>query len=215
MLFSKKQTRTALGRLALAYFRLFLLDYEVASYAESDLAVDIVAALVSVALTVALSLSGAYALSVWIGKAERRLLGSVLPFAARLLYAVPYNYIYFVIAEGYSSIEAILLGTAAALLECALLWGAYLLLAHLLSKSERGAAAISLYAPLLPLVLSGARTLIDAIRYLVEFFERIYLEDLLFYLLDFALILLAFVISCVLIRFLQKKAEEVSEIVSD
>ena len=204
MLFTKRN-KIALGILALAHLLLFLLHYEVAAYAESDLTVDIVASVVEVALAVALSLSVAYALTaLWSGE-KRRLLASALPHSARLFYALPYNYIYLVIAEGYSSMEALWLGLLAALLECAALWGICLLLALLLRKRKRAADYISLFAPLLPLVLSGARTLIDVVRYLVEYFERIYLEDLLFYLLDLLLTVVAFAISYVLLRYLQSK----------
>ena len=203
MLFTKRN-KIALGILALSHFLLFLAYYEVAAYAESDLAVDIVAALVNIALTVALSLSGAYTLTAIRSDERWRLLASVLPHSARLLYALPYNYIYLVIAEGYSSVEALVLGFLTALLECAVLWGLYLLLALLLRKNERSVDAISLFAPLLPLVLAGARTLIDVTSYLVEYFERIYLEDLLFYLLELLLATVAFTIYYVLIRVLQK-----------
>ena len=210
-----KRNRCALGILALAHFLLFLVYYEVAAYAESDLAVDIVAAFVNIALAVALSLSGAYALTLLFSDAKRRPLGSALPFATRLLYALPYNYIYFVIAEGYSTVEALLLGLLAGLLECAALWGGYLLIAYLLRKSEKKTDAVSLCAPLLPLLLSGARTIVETVKYLVEFFERIYLEDLLFYLLDLLLAVVAFAISYVLLRYLQRKQNDDAQENSD
>ena len=128
-----------------------------------------------------------------------------LPFLARIFYYAPYHTVDFTLTADMLTATAVPLAILLALLESALWYGAFLLLAYLYRRFSKDALteeSIPLCAASLPLVY----TLVTVLFSLVSAFfgTDFWGGTLLGYLLELALALAAAVLSYFTVRYVQK-----------
>ncbi len=195
------------AELSLLHLLIFSIHLTVASYAESDTLVRIVGYAIDVLLVTGLALAGAVLCRDHLreGKVEKYLL-STLPFLARIFYYAPYYTVDFTLSEQMVTAVAVPLALLLALLECALWYGAFLLICYLYrryAKTSLTDEAAVLCVTALPLVRSLVTILGGLMIALFggDFFGGILLD----YLLELGLALLAAVLSYFAVRYAQSK----------
>ena len=197
------------GGLALIHLLLFCLHLTAASYIESDGLVRWFGYGIDLLLVIGLALAGAHLLMDLTAQTKReKYLLPALPFLARILYYAPYHTVDFTLNEQMLTAAAIPLALLLALLENALLYGAFLLIFYFYRralKSEMNEEAAALIASALPLIRSLVLLLVSLVTALLSPSANIWGGVLLDYLVELLLVILAAVLSYFTIRYAQGK----------